>query len=543
MKLNSSFFVGWELINFVFFLYLHISETNNPSNFISFLTRVFLSDILSDVPAHALAHLPCHDDVISTYSLHHNHQMYGFVFSMKNHKTIPIKLHLEKKNSVTSVIGWKCIIGNLIALRLPPLNISDSHQIVTGLNEAQNIFGYDHGKLHSVYEWPNMAAQPINRPLILLYGNLSLSMIQSKTIGYLRILCYHPREFNHKNKGLEIFSRSTHSQRIMTENNQEDIRYKNESQFEFELAIQENSSARSTKGVAQTAPRVIHPGLSPGLETQKKHFYYYFIHWPFWSHSLVKRRASTFWGFRIDCCQEDSVLLEKVQAHLNANGEENMKGMTKQNKADLRQQMTVSKTNSLKMVWLLRIQHVWIGLHIRLTYFVTSLMRDLSSELTPLFHCRPKFMLEMMFWCFDLPRDLAGVVILMEPMINNFNRNALIVHKYSKLTLEHLQRERGTWLWWWMWRLSVVFWSAKKEHNFRAWYITRIGMPVISAICKIRFSVDVEPDSIRDEAQLSNDKLLTRECTKVRMLKIIPQFGKPLASPGGGYKIITLSPL
>lgn len=65
---------------------------------------------------------------------------------------------------------------------------------------------------------------------------------------------------------------------------------------EVELAIQENSSARSTKGVAQTAPRVIHPGLSPGvsalgwpskftqtrvkLETQKKHFYYYFIHWP-----------------------------------------------------------------------------------------------------------------------------------------------------------------------------------------------------------------------------------------------------------------------
>ncbi|KNZ56430.1 hypothetical protein VP01_2404g4 [Puccinia sorghi] len=36
-----------------------------------------------------------------------------------------------------------------------------------------------------------------------------------------------------------------------------------------------------------------------------------------------------------------------------------------------------------------------------------------------------------------------------------------------------------------------------------------------------------------------DDRLLTGECTKVRRLKIIPQLGKPLASPGGGYKIIT----
>ncbi|KNZ43990.1 hypothetical protein VP01_9631g1, partial [Puccinia sorghi] len=35
------------------------------------------------------------------------------------------------------------------------------------------------------------------------------------------------------------------------------------------------------------------------------------------------------------------------------------------------------------------------------------------------------------------------------------------------------------------------------------------------------------------------DRLLTGECTKVQRLKIIPQLGKPLASPGGGYKIIT----
>ncbi|KNZ48922.1 hypothetical protein VP01_531g3 [Puccinia sorghi] len=34
-----------------------------------------------------------------------------------------------------------------------------------------------------------------------------------------------------------------------------------------------------------------------------------------------------------------------------------------------------------------------------------------------------------------------------------------------------------------------------------------------------------------------------RQCSIVRRLKIIPQLGKPLASPEGGYKIITLSPL
>ncbi|KNZ59415.1 hypothetical protein VP01_1737g2 [Puccinia sorghi] len=36
-------------------------------------------------------------------------------------------------------------------------------------------------------------------------------------------------------------------------------------------------------------------------------------------------------------------------------------------------------------------------------------------------------------------------------------------------------------------------------------------------------------------------ELLTGECTKVRRPKIIPQLGKPLASPEGGYKIITLA--